>query len=137
MAPPVPMKSCANAQLPYGRTAFLIKDGNIVWMSALHPLQRVVRRRPNLGGHLPFESQSTSVHRAVPQVQIDKRLVRDAAAFRDALEIRNCRLVQTNRDLLLEALRVWVSPRLRKVVFLPHRFNLAQYSACSALIARR
>ena len=57
---------------------------------------------------------------AVPQVQIDETLVRNADVFRDCLEVRYGLFVEPNGDLLLELCCVWILPRSGEVVFFSH-----------------
>jgi hypothetical protein len=57
---------------------------------------------------LPFERQFSMGQCAVFQVHIDKILVCDPCLLRQAFEIRNGILIQSNRDLLLQVLRVGV-----------------------------
>lgn len=57
---------------------------------------------------------------AIPQVQVDEALVRNAYVFRDCLEVRDGLFVEPNGDLLLESCCVWVLPRSGEVIFFSH-----------------
>ena len=57
---------------------------------------------------------------AVPQIQIDEALVRNADLLRDCLEVRDGLFVEPNGDLFLELCCVWVFPRSGEVVFFSH-----------------
>ena len=57
---------------------------------------------------------------AVPQVQVNEALVRNAYVLRDCLEVRDGLFVEPNGNLLLELCCVWVLPRSGEVVFFSH-----------------
>ena len=57
---------------------------------------------------------------AVPQVQIDQALIRNADLLRDCLEVRDGLFVEPNGDLLLELCCVWILPRSGEVVLFSH-----------------
>src|SRR5438045_480656 len=112
MAPPVPMKSCAKAQLPYWRTAFLIKDGDIVWMSALHPLQRVV------GQHAAIEL--VALLKPAPSVGFQGGIVHRA-------RLLVCRSPLDNRPRY--AVRICIPPNCKK--------SLCEHKWCAHLGVER
>lgn len=57
---------------------------------------------------------------AVPQVQIDQALIRNADILRDCLEVRDGFFVEPNGNLLLELCCVWILSRSGEVVFFSH-----------------
>ena len=73
---------------------------------------------------LPSHREALLVSRAIAEEEIDQRLVRHLSVLREMLEVRERILVQPDRDLLLEPLRVGVHPGLREVVSLSHRLHL-------------
>ncbi len=79
-------------------------------------------RRPS---RLPLEGELLPCRDAVPKIEIDERLVRDASILCERVEVRDRIGVQANRDLSLQPLRVGIAPRLGEVVVLFHRVHLS------------
>jgi hypothetical protein len=82
----------------------------------------------------PLDLQLPVGHGTIPQIEIDQVLVRHTHLRRKRLEIRHGRLVQPNRDRLLQMLDVRVSLplHLREVVAVSHGFtsNILLLRAC-------
>src|SRR5688572_26290922 len=70
--------------------------------------------RPPLEAELPLRLG------AVPEVEIDQRLIGDVELLGEPFEVLDGRVVQANRDALLEAARIGVLLRLRKIVVRSH-----------------
>lgn len=71
----------------------------------------------------PFEAKSFCAAGTVPEVKIDQSLIRYLRTFSERFEIVDCLLVETNRNLLLESLRIRIRARFREVVALSHGFH--------------
>src|SRR4051794_8185193 len=72
-------------------------------------------------GRVPFQPKLLALHGAVAEIHVDQGLVRDRGVFSQLLEVRERLAVETNRDLLLQPLRVRILPRARKVILPSHR----------------
>ena len=68
----------------------------------------------------PRQIKVLSSRRAIPQVQVDQALVRNADLLRFCLEVVNGILVQPNRDLPRQLRRVGVLPGVGEIVFFSH-----------------
>src|SRR5688572_17409654 len=76
-----------------------------------------------LGAHLgtPLPNPLPLGLLTVAEIEVDQSLVRDTSLFGEPLEILHGRMVEANRNALLEPLRVGILLRLREVVFCSHR----------------
>src|SRR5229473_2752810 len=83
---------------------------------------------------LPFQRQFAAARSAVPQVEVDQRLVRHVELSRELLEIRHRRRVESDCNRLLETTGIGVPTGLREIVFASHR-HLASYCWRSTLVA--
>ena len=83
------------------------------------------------GSRLPLDSQPLSTRGAFTQIEIDQRLVRNTHLVRERLEVVERTVINPNRDLPLQALRVGVRLCLGKIVSLSHRLHLRLYWAHS------
>src|SRR2546426_7441583 len=86
---------------------------------------------------LPLQGQLPAARGAVPQIEVDERLVGNLELRGEPLEIRHRRRVESDRHRLLETTGVGVATALRKVVFASHRCHLASYCWRSTLVAFR
>jgi len=85
----------------------------------------------------PLHTRSLPRQRALAQIQVDEGLVGDLELVGERLEVVERRLVESDRDRLLEALSVRTALRLGEIIFLSHRFHRASYWARSDRVARR
>jgi len=67
---------------------------------------------PSYMGRFPLETKPLLVCRAVTEVKVDERLIRNPRLLSQRAKIRQCVLIESNRHLFLQALRVWILPGL-------------------------
>ena len=68
----------------------------------------------------PIQIQLAVRSRAVPKIQVDETLIRDASILRNGLEIADRFLVKANRDLLFELGCIRILFGIGEVVFFAH-----------------
>src|SRR5262245_60196028 len=107
--------SSARAVLPVGLTflAFSCESPSVS--------EGLVSCNAELGSALlarcgPFEIQSLLCCCALAQIQVDQRLIGDGCALGQTFEVADRLLIEANRNLLLQTLRVWVRSSLGEVV---------------------
>jgi hypothetical protein len=104
--------------------AEIVQGGEPIYHGPFRSVARTRRsRRAFLLIRAPCNGQPLASGGAVAQVQVDERLITDSGFIRQRLEVRNRPLVQPDRDLPFQALRVRVPSRFREIVFLPHRLH--------------